>query len=142
MRSLKTAWPLLRPLWKLLSANMENIEDALATIDELERMANELATLPDRFNDLFAPRGWVIYSLMNMEIVKAAVEKAEAGKIDEAEGDLLRYYDAETVQWQLRMMNGVQASVRECPLPKRPSSITVKNGIMRAFRLYSRSWMD
>ena len=38
---------------------------------ELERMAEELATIPDRFNDIFAERGWIIYDMMNVEIAKS-----------------------------------------------------------------------
>ena len=35
-----------------------------------------MAMIPDRFNDLFAPRGWIIYELMNLEVAKDAIEKA------------------------------------------------------------------
>ena len=71
---------------RLLGLNVEEVSDALSQVPELERMAEELAAVPDRFNDLFAERGWIIYDMMNVEIAKAAIAKAEGGDIDSAEG--------------------------------------------------------
>lgn len=99
--------PLLRPILKLLKA--EKAEEALANIDDLAQTAEEFASIPDRFNDLFASRGWIIYEMMNLEVAKAAVERAESGDIDGAEDDLVNYYDAKTVSQQLQKMKGVVA---------------------------------
>jgi len=108
-RALRQIMPLLRPILKLLKVDVDKMEDAFANFDELERMADELATVPDRFNDLFSERGWIIYDLMNFEVAKAAVEKAEAGDIDGAEADLVEYYDVGTVSWKLGTMRAVAA---------------------------------
>ena len=108
-RSLKRAMPLLQPVLKLLKVDAEKIDEALASFDELEKMTEELANIPDRFDDLFAVRGWIIYDLMNLEVAKAAIEKAESGDIDGAEADLVNYYDVETVSWKLKTMVGIEA---------------------------------
>lgn len=68
-----------------------------------------MAKPPTRFNNLFAERGWIIYDLMNLEVAKAAIEKAEADDIDGAEAVLVDYHDTETVRWKLRTMAGIEA---------------------------------
>jgi len=109
LKSIKAVMPVLRPFLKLLGVDTNQMDKALAQTEELERMAEELASLPDRFNDLFAHQGWIIYDLMNAEVVKAAIKKAESGDIDGAETDLVNYYSAETVRWKLQTMMGLEA---------------------------------
>lgn len=109
--------PLLRPVLKLLGSDPDNIE--LSKIEEMRRLAIELASIPDRFNDLFASRGWIIYDLMSIEVAKAAIQKAEAGDISGAETDLETYYVPETVQWKLQTMIGVQAFRPRMPLAQK-----------------------
>lgn len=109
IKTLKAAMPFMRPILKLLGGDVTNIDEAFSRVEELERTAAELATIPDRFNDLFALRGWIIYDLMNFEVAKAAIQKAEAGDVEGAEADLVIYYDAETVRSQLQTMISVRA---------------------------------
>lgn len=109
MTTLKRAMPLLRPFLSLLGVKVEKIDEALTHVDDLARQTQELASIPDRFNNMFASRGWIIYDLMNVEVAKAAIEKAEAGDLDGAEGALVDYYSVETVKRKLQAMNGVAA---------------------------------
>lgn len=109
IKTLKAAMPFMRPILKLLGGDVTKIDEAFSKVQEMERIAAELATIPDRFSDLFAPHGWILYDLMNLEVAKAAIQKAEAGDVEGAEADLVNYYDAETVRWQLQTMVGVRA---------------------------------
>jgi hypothetical protein len=109
MQAFKTASPVILPLLKLLGVNVSQTEEALTQFEELQHAIEEMAGIPDRFNDLFADRGWIMYDLMNLDVAKAAIAKAEAGNVDEAEDNLVDYYDAETVRWQLLTMIGVEA---------------------------------
>lgn len=119
MQSLKVAMPVLAPLLRLMGVDTTQMHEALGKVDDLARMAEELSTLPDRFNDLFAPRGWIIYDLLNIEVAKSAVTKAEAGDFDSAESDLVAYYDADTVRWQLQMMHAIKAFRARVPLAQK-----------------------
>ena len=119
MKTLKAIMPLLKPALRLLGLNVEGVSDALSQVPELERMAEELAAVPDHFNDLFAERGWIIYDMMNVEIAKAAIAKAEGGDIDGAEADLVDYYNAETVEWKLQTMYSVKAFHPRMPLAQK-----------------------
>jgi hypothetical protein len=109
IRAFKQAMPFLRPLLKLFNVDVAQIDEALTPVDDLEKMAHDIATIPDRFNDIFAERGWIIYERMSLDVAKAAVEKAEAGDIDGAEADLVAYYNDEHVAYSLRTMSAVQA---------------------------------
>lgn len=109
MKSLTAIMPLLKPILRFLSVDAEQIEKSLEDIGKLEQAVQELSTIPDKFNDLFSVHGWIIYDCMNLEVVKAAIAKGEAGDIAGAETDLIDYYSVENVRWQLQMMAGVQA---------------------------------
>ena len=94
LKTFKQAFPLVKPILKLLRISTEQMEAALAEVDTLEKKVALLATLPDRFNRLFAARGWIAYDKFNVDVAQAAVEKAEAGDINDAEIDLVEYYNS------------------------------------------------
>lgn len=57
-------------------------------IKKIHQEANELATLPDKFNDTFENTGWFITNSMSIDIVKEALSVAILKNIDEAENFL------------------------------------------------------
>ena len=105
----KTVFPLLKPFLRIVGVDVSSVEAAFEELKESNRKLEELATVPDRFNDLLAERGWIIYEDMNLEVAKAAIEQAEAGDMEAAENELVSYYDPETVQFQLNRMKAVEA---------------------------------
>lgn len=109
--TLKDAFPILKPALKAVGVEVDRIEDMFeeANIDELQQTTNELVTLPDRFNDQFASEGWIFYDMMDFEMTKEAVDKAEAGKMESAEEALVEYYDTETVEKHLNWMKEADA---------------------------------
>ncbi len=107
----KEALPLLNPFQKQLGIDTNKMDSELSKVEEMGRSAEELASLPDRFNDLFAERGWIIYEFMNLEVAKAAIKKAESGDIDGAETDLVNYYDDKIVGWNISSMKSVEAFI-------------------------------
>lgn len=109
LKSFKTVFPALKPFLRLVGVDTSSIEDALERVDELAEQIDEMAMIPDRFNDLFAPRGWIIFELMNLEVAKDAIEKAEAGDLEGAEDILVDYFNVDTVKRQLRTMYAVEA---------------------------------
>lgn len=105
----KRAFPLIRPFLKLLKVDVNGIEDALARVDELAKQAEKLTSIPDRFNDHFAERGWIIFDRMDFAVAENAVKKADAGDLDGAEADLVDYYSPKTVKWHLMAMRAIHA---------------------------------
>ena len=107
--AIKQALPLLQLVLNLFDIDIGEIDDPSASGDKLIKLTSELASIPDRFNDLFASRAWIAYEFLDFEVAKAAVEKAEAGYIDDAETDLVNYYSTETVKWHLQKMKYIEA---------------------------------
>lgn len=109
--SLKDALPILKPVLRAIGVDVEDIENTFEemNIDRIEQLAEEIMTLPDRFNDHFASEGWIFYDMMEFETTKEAVEKAEAGDMEAAEETLVEYYDTRTVEKHLNWMKEVDA---------------------------------
>jgi len=83
------------------------LEDA--ELEGLTQRIEHLATLPDKFNDILGPEGWIIYGDMDIEVVETAVEYAETGDLEEAEAELITYYDREKIEWQLKRLVDIEA---------------------------------
>lgn len=109
MKSIRTAMPLMRPLLWAIRADTKGIDIALGELDDLERRCEELATMPDRFNDQFSQIGWIAYDDLNVDVAMAAIAKADAGDIQVAEDVLVEYYNSDHVRTQLRRMVAVEA---------------------------------
>jgi hypothetical protein len=116
LRAIKAVFPVARPLLNLLKVDTDSMAEALHQADDLTRQMNELVLLPDKFNGHFASRGWIAHDLLNVDLMRATIEKAEAGAINEAELDLVAYYSPETVEALLRAMWGVEAFRIRMPL--------------------------
>lgn len=108
-QALKSAMPILLPILKLFGFDTSQMKTALNEIDELGKLANDLASLPDEFNDLFASIGWIIHDTLDLEVAKTAVTKAKTENIEVAESYLVEYFSSEVVKTNLFMMQGVQA---------------------------------
>lgn len=109
LAAFKRVFPLIRPFLRLLKVDVNGIEDALACVDELAEQTQKLTSIPDRFNDHFAERGWIIFDRMDLRVAENAVKKADTNDLDGAEADLVDYYSPETVKWHLMGMRAVYA---------------------------------
>ena len=107
-KSIKDAMPVLRPLLGQLGVDTNQIEKALPKTELLE-VGSEMLYIPDRFNDLFAERGWINYKSISYEIAKAVIQKAESGDYDGAEAELVNYYNEETIRSKIKRMKDVKA---------------------------------
>jgi hypothetical protein len=101
--------PFLKPLLKILKVDVNQIQRSLSEALELNSEIQELASLPDRFNDLFSGRGWIIYDHLDLEVVKNAVALADCGEREKAEEALQEHYDSESLHTYLLIMSAVEA---------------------------------
>jgi len=116
LRVLQQAWPLLAPLVSALGVNVEEVQGLLNSHGHLPDEIENLISLPDRFNAVFATRGFIAYDLLNLETLRTALDLAEAGQVDEAEQRLVDHYTPEQVAFHLRTMQAVQAFQLRMPL--------------------------
>lgn len=119
IKSLKPFILFLHPFLKILGIDKFEEVYSKYDIDDLDRRMDELSSLPDRFNDLFAERGWILFDQMGVEISKTAISKAESGDCDGAEIELANYFNAQTVQSKLETMMVVQAFRARMPLAQK-----------------------
>jgi len=80
----------------LLKGDAKHLPGKLA---EMKKSFEEMRSLPDEFNSLFAERGWIAYERMNLEVMRECVSLAKQGKLAEAEEKLVSYYDGEHITW-------------------------------------------
>lgn len=107
----RRAFPVLKPILRTLGIDVSSVETAFDDMDfdRLKARTEALISTPDRFNELFADRGWIIYGAMNLEVAREAIEAAGDEGVDAGEQVLLGYYDPDTVAFHLNRMEAVDA---------------------------------
>jgi len=108
-RTLAFGSRVVRPLLRVLGRDTSGVDEMIATSEHFQRQSIELESVSIRFTNLFVERGWIMYEAMDFPVAKRCVERAEAGEIDDAEGDLVAYYDVEKIRLHLLCMHAVQA---------------------------------
>jgi len=119
MEKIKRAFPVLKPFLRLMGADVAALEKTLAEVEPLAKATREFITIPDRFNDLLGPRGWIMYEMLNIDIAKAAVELAEAGDLDGTETMLVEHYNEETLRFGINFMHAIKAFHPRLPLARK-----------------------
>lgn len=117
--ALKKAWPLLRPFFKMLGADVKKVDEAMKQVDDLAKQSEEMTSIPDDFNSLFGDRGWVMYDRMNIDLAKKAIQLGKSGNVDEAERLLIEFYSPEKIEGELRTMIAVKAFRSRMPLAEK-----------------------
>jgi len=67
-------------------------------IEELKERAEEMGEIVDKFNDVFAERGWIMHEFMDIDAAKKAIKKAEDENITVAEKELVSYYSPDKIE--------------------------------------------
>jgi hypothetical protein len=93
----------------IISANEKIEKSTTEIIQELEPKLKRITTLPDRFNELFADRGWIMYEKMDGAVAEAAIKKANSDDIDGAEIDLADYYTEYILRINIKRMKDIEA---------------------------------
>lgn len=104
----RAIFPFANPLLRLLGIDTKEMKEALAKLPALQKEFEELSELPDRFNDVFSSRGWIMFEFLNIDAANEALKIAETD-ISKAEEFLVEYYSYEEVGRYLQMMQGIQA---------------------------------
>ena len=105
----RRAFPLFKPVRRVLGVDVAKADEALSQVEDLKVKAREMAEIPDRFNDIFSPLGWIIHADMSLDVALQAISVAETESAAKAEEVLTVYYSADRIDWMLRRMHGVEA---------------------------------
>lgn len=108
LNAFRRAWPVLKPFAKLLRADTKSVDRLLGQIPELANKVDEMIAVPDRFNDLFADRGWILFDSMDLTVAKQAIEVLEAEGIDQAELFLVGYFSPEWVESRVNWLRYIE----------------------------------
>jgi|SRR5579862_4022431 len=115
----RRSMPLLRPVFRLLGMDVGKMDELVARGEALAPATEEVASLPDRFNNLFARRGWIAYDSLNLEVVRAAVARAEGGDLEGAESILVDHYDENTIRLKLLLLGSLEVFRPRLPLAEK-----------------------
>lgn len=91
---IKAIFPFANPFLKLFGFQTEEMKEAFSKFPELQKKFEELSEMPDKFNDTFVSRGFIIFECLNPEIVVESLRIAETN-IDEAENFLISHFTPE-----------------------------------------------
>ena len=73
------------------------------SLDKIHQAADDMLqksgvlTLPDRFNDAFARKGWIATGSMSVDTMRTALELYEAGKNQQAEDEIIAWFQEDTI---------------------------------------------
>ena len=81
---------------KKLGVSNENLDKIYQTADDMLQQA-DILTLPDRFNNAFARKGWVATGSMSAGTMQTALEFYEAGKNQQAEHEIIAWFQEDTI---------------------------------------------
>lgn len=71
--------------------------------------AQRLAEAMDRFNELFASKGWIVHDFMEVDIVENVLTAAAAGDLSKAQGLLVEYYRPAWIARHLPQLSSIRA---------------------------------
>ena len=70
-----------------------DLNEHASKIKELHIQVQELASIPDNFNDLFSKRGWIASEFMSVDWMREAIKIANEKSVNDAEVVLADHYD-------------------------------------------------
>ncbi|MCL4258601.1 MAG: hypothetical protein KJZ53_08750 [Anaerolineales bacterium] len=89
--------PLLS-LLRLLGLDVKVLEEQLLEMNRLKGEVERLASLPDRFNNLFLSHGWLLFEAFEVSAAEKAIEICETQGISAADDFLASYLSPEWVK--------------------------------------------
>ena len=86
-------------LMKKLGISSERLDRLHQAVEDVLQQSDVL-TLPDRFNDAFAQKGWIATGSMSATTMQRALDLHEAGEHQHAEDEILAWFQEDTINWR------------------------------------------
>lgn len=117
-KQLRNLLPVAAPILKVFGIDVETMSSSLDELPELEKEFLEISELPDRFNNAFASRGFIMFEALNIDVAKEALKIGE-NDLDAAEYHLVEHFTPEVVRTYLYMLHGIAAFRPRMPLAEK-----------------------
>ena len=111
-RAFRKVWPILKPFAKMLGVDTKVIDETLERAEDLAKQVDEMTAIPDKFNELFSDKGWILFDSMSLDLAKQAIEIAEKDGLDIADEFLVEYFSPSWVEERLNWLKFI-AGFRE-----------------------------
>jgi hypothetical protein len=96
-------------LFGVFGLKNKELDKAFEGFEQMKHQFEMLSKSPDRFNELFAKKGWIAHESMNQGLMLTAIQFADKGHIDLAEQALIDYYSSDQMHWLVCRLRGVDA---------------------------------
>lgn len=96
------------PFLKMIGVDLSDVENQ-QNLSELKEEAYKLIGMPDKFNRIFAERGWIAYENLNADVAKEAIKISQNKSLEEAEKYLADYYNEENLGFHFMSMKAIEA---------------------------------
>lgn len=100
-------WPFLRPFAKLLGVDTKSVDQSLEKVPQLAKQVDAMIAIPDRFNDIFADQGWILFDSMELDVAQKAIEIAEKDGIDRADEFLTEHFSPGWVETRINWLRSI-----------------------------------
>jgi hypothetical protein len=79
-----------------------------AEVARLRKEYEELSTIGDSFNSTFSSKGWIAYDLLDIRVMRKALELSKSKSISQANDYLVEYYDQGVVEAGITRLWGTE----------------------------------
>lgn len=112
-RRLRWVWP---ALWVMGERGREAARLLRNDVPKLLGDLENMTSIPDRFNRLYLPRGWIASESIHFEAMRIATELGEANDLEAGEAQLMLAHDSEFLKHMLHRLMAVKAFRPRWPL--------------------------
>lgn len=104
-------------------------------VQDLQKQAEELSSIPAKFNETFQHLGWIASESTSLETMKTALELAQSGDMEQAESVLTADYTGERVKSIAMQFWGVKAFRRRMDLIEEAAKLCQEERYLAAIPL-------
>lgn len=90
---------------RLVGLGSGELAETQQRLTELKSQMEQMADYPDRFNQYFAPDGWLAHGSLDFNVLKEAVDQYEAAGPEAGTAVLMRYFSPENLDGRLFFLN-------------------------------------
>ncbi len=116
LENIKKIWPILKPFARLFGGDTKSVDEAFAKMDHLIPNTNEIVEVPDKFNNIFAEQGWILFEVMEVDTAKEAISISEKLGIELADEYLVEHFSPQWFRDRINWLKFIKGFESRFPL--------------------------